>query len=206
MSYSSLFITATGTDVGKTTVSKWLCYHLGFNYFKPIQSGTVEVDQEAVECFLNKKVHPSIYQFKASISPHQAAHLENRRVDMAHIEMPQGGACIVEGAGGVLVPINDTELMIDLIQEMNLPVLLVVSSGLGTLNHTLLTLEALRSRNIPICGVIMNGSKNPMNKETIETFGKVLVLDELEFMSDEELKQRVPSPRLKEHLGAYVLS
>jgi dethiobiotin synthetase len=87
---------------------------------------------------------------------------------------------VVEGAGGLLVPLNDEALVIDLIARLQLPVLLVVRSGLGTINHTLLSLEALRSRQLPILGVVINGPRNPGNRAAIETYGRVPVLAELE--------------------------
>jgi dethiobiotin synthetase len=202
MSLPSVFITATGTDVGKTTISKWLCYHLGYTYFKPIQTGK-ELDRETVETFTKKKALDSIYQLNAPLSPNQAALLEGVTLDLSAIRCPENNNLLVEGAGGVMVPINESCFMIDLIKKFELPVILVSSSNLGTLNHTLLTLAALRSYEIEILGIILNGPKNERNKIDLETFGKVRVLDELEFMDDEILKRLNPSELLLIKLGEY---
>jgi dethiobiotin synthetase len=202
MSLPSVFITATGTDVGKTTISKWLCYHLGYTYFKPIQTGK-EVDRETVETFTKKKALDSIYQLNAPLSPNQAALLEGVTLDLSAIRCPENNNLLVEGAGGVMVPINESCFMIDLIKKFELPVILVSSSNLGTLNHTLLTLAALRSYEIEILGIILNGPKNERNKIDLETFGKVRVLDELEFMDDEILKRLNPSELILKKLGEY---
>ena len=202
MSLPSVFITATGTDVGKTTISKWLCYHLGYTYFKPIQTGK-ELDRETVETFTKKKALDSIYQLNAPLSPNQAALLEGLTLDLSVIKCPENKNLLVEGAGGVMVPINESCFMIDLIKKFELPVILVSSSNLGTLNHTLLTLAALRSYEIEILGIILNGPKNERNKIDLETFGRVRVLDELEFMDDESLKGHKLSELLLKKLGEY---
>lgn len=200
----NIFITGTDTDVGKTTISKWLCYHFGYSYFKPIQTGSMETtDSSILAHFSPYPIYPSQVKLKAPLCPYHAAILEESFIDLP-IRLPECEKLIVEGAGGVLVPIRESYLMIDLMGDLNLGVIVVARSSLGTLNHTLLTLEALRARNISVLGLILNGPKNEMNKQTLEALGQTLVVDELELMSDEKLKTRVPSARLQALMGCYA--
>lgn len=178
----NFFVTGTDTDVGKTVVCAWLAHHLNLDYWKPIQCGP-DRDAKTVRDLGGlsvDRIHPERYLLQAPLSPHTAAAMEEIYID-SQFKLPHSSRpLIVEGAGGVLVPLNNQMLVIDLIQDLGLPVLVVSRSGLGTINHTCLTLNALRSKNIPILGVVMNGSKNPANKEALEFYGKVPVLAEIE--------------------------
>jgi dethiobiotin synthase len=183
-----IFVTGTDTDIGKTVVSACLVRALNADYWKPIQSGLVDGrDRDSVSTLaeLNeKRIHPSTYELQAPLSPHEAARLENVSLNMDELILPTtDNSLVVEGAGGVLVPINSEFLMIDLMARLGLPVIVVARSGLGTINHTLLTLEALRTRNIDILGIIVNGPKNPANVEAIQTYGRTNILLELEPIS-----------------------
>jgi dethiobiotin synthetase len=201
MNLKPFFVTGTDTDVGKTTISKWLCFHLGLSYYKPIQTGSIEVmDQQSVQLFTQTQVFPSTLVYKAPLSPNQAAFLEKKVCMIDHIKCPDQSNLLIEGAGGVLVPLNDHILMIDLIAQLQVPVLIVARSTLGTLNHTLLTVEALNARKIPVIGIVLNGPKNQLNKDSLEHFSSLKVLDELEFATDEALKKREPSKLLIEAL------
>lgn len=195
-----VFITGTDTNIGKTLASAWLCLHTGSDYFKPIQTGSIEgTDSAFVAGIIKNKVHPESYLFKAPESAHTAAEAENSEIDMSHITLPASPRLVVEGAGGLMVPLNREKLMIDLIQALGLPVILVASTKLGTLNHTLLSLEALRARNIPVLGIILNGPGNPQAKETLELFGKTPVLAEipqLDTVNTSPLQALKPSPQL----------
>ena len=178
----SIFITGTGTDVGKTIISAWLCVHTNAEYWKPIQTGSEDcTDTLAINTFTNSQTLNEAYLLKASLSPHAAAEMEGEVIDMKKI-IPPHNSLIIEGAGGVLVPINHDHTMVDLIKKLQAPVIVIASSGLGTINHTCLTLEALRNRDIPVLGVIMNGAHNPSNKQAIEYYGKVDVLAEFPVM------------------------
>jgi dethiobiotin synthetase len=201
----SLFVTGTGTDVGKTTVSKWLCYHLGYDYFKPIQTGlSLGLDQSFVQDFTGRKAIDSRFIYAAPLCPQQAAFLEDKVCDITHLDLPQNENLLVEGAGGVYVPINHELTMCDLLKKFQLPALIVAHSGLGTINHSLLTIAALKQKDIPILGLILNGPLNPLNKESIEKFSGVCVLDELEYLKDDDLKLRKPSSKLQESLNIYA--
>ncbi len=175
-----VFITGTDTNVGKTIVSTWLCLHTKYNYWKPIQTGCNDgTDTELVQELGNIKTYPETYCYQAPVSPHLAAYMEAKEIKMENISLPTTEPIIVEGAGGVLVPINNQSLMIDVMVHLNIPVIVVACSTLGTINHTLLTIEALKTRKLNVLGVIMVGHFNPSNREAIEQYGQIKVLAEL---------------------------
>lgn len=183
---SRLFVSGTDTGIGKTVVSAMFTAGLQASYWKPIQSGLEsETDTEFVKRVTgagSKRLLPERYRLYEPLSPHASAAIDGVRISMRDFKIPdyQTDHLVVEGAGGLLVPINEQEMIINLIQHLGLPVLLVVRSGLGTLNHTFLSLEALRKREIPVIGVIMNGPKNESNRKAIEDYGQVEVIAELE--------------------------
>lgn len=202
MTKKGVFITGTDTDVGKTFVSKWLCYHFNLAYFKPIQTGISEgKDKDVIQEFCQKRTLSSVFELQKPLSPDQAARFENKVLDPSLIKLPHTHNILVEGAGGLLVPINDEYLMIDLIKELGLPVILVARSTLGTINHTLLSLEALQNRGIPILGIILNGPLNELNKKSIEKFTDAPIVHELPRLDEEQLKQHLPSPLLQQLLS-----
>ena len=174
------FVTGTGTGVGKTLVSIGLCLKLKASYWKPIQSGE-PTDEDYVKTFLpSSKVCPGSFQLKAQLSPNQAARLENKTLKVSDIIWPERkDFLVVEGIGGVLVPLNDRETLLDLIISFKIPVIVTASSGLGTLNHTLLTLEVLRKHKIPVLGLILSGPSHPENKKDLKHWGRTSVLLEL---------------------------
>lgn len=181
---SHFFVAGTDTMVGKTIVSALLTAGLESFYWKPVQSGLEDrSDSEFVKqvCQLpDWRVLPETYRLARPLSPHLSARLEGRRIQLDDLHLPIGlDRLIVEGAGGLLVPLNEKELVIDLVAKLGLPVLLVARSTLGTINHTMLSVEALRARKIDILGVVMNGLPNPENRLAIEHYAKVPVLAEL---------------------------
>lgn len=184
-----IFVTGTDTGVGKTLVCAALMsvFDNAF-YWKPIQTGSEEgTDTEWIKRVTglpNERFIPEAYCFKKPLSPHEAASLENATIDLHSIELPNvSGRLIVEGAGGVMVPINDRYFILDLIKHLGLPALVVSRSTLGTINHSLLTLMALRNAGIDIVGVIMNGPRNESNKKSIEYYGKTFVIAQIEPIS-----------------------
>jgi dethiobiotin synthetase len=177
------FVTGTDTGVGKTVVSALLCAALKAFYWKPIQTGTRQGTDRATVMRLAQlsadKTMPETYHFAPPVSPHLAAMRAGVRIELRKIQLPHLRAqdgLIAEGAGGVLAPINTTQLMVDLMSHLKLPVLLVSRSSLGTINHTLLSLAALRSAKLDIRGVIMVGKKNRENREAIEHYGDTAVV------------------------------
>ena len=178
-----VFITGTDTNVGKTVVCSWLCLQAGYDYFKPIQTGISEGrDSSLVSDYSNAHVYPEAYCYQAPVSPHLAAAAEQEVIDPKRIQLPLSNNLIIEGAGGVLVPINSTTLMIDLIEQFNVPVIIVASSCLGMINHTLLTLEALRSRDQRVLGVIVAGELNDDSCRAVEEYGNTPILAQLPFL------------------------
>jgi dethiobiotin synthase len=178
------FVTGTDTDVGKTVVSAWLLAHLDACYWKPVQAGTVpETDTQTVRRLAEApedRILPEAYVLKEPMAPHEAARREGISIDMAKLVAPQDDRLlIVEGAGGLLVPLNEKDYVIDLIEDLNLPVILVARSTLGTINHTLLSLEALRRRGLVVAGVVINGPESPHNRAAIERYGKTQVIAEI---------------------------
>jgi len=180
-----VFITGTDTDVGKTVAAAVLVRAWGADYWKPVQTGAAEDagDTPTVARLAGlapERIHPPRHVFAAPLSPHAAAALEGARIDLTDFSAPASERpLVIEGAGGVLVPLNDTALMIDLIDHLKAPVVVVARSTLGTINHTLLTLAALRARGIEVMGVVLNGPPSPSNRQAIEQFGQVLVLAEI---------------------------
>ena len=175
-----IFVTGTDTNVGKTVVCSWLCLQAGYDYFKPIQSGASEGrDSVLVSEYADAYVYPEAYCYQAAVSPHLAAAAEHEIIDCRSIQLPASNRLIIEGAGGVFVPINNNTLMVDLIKQFDVPVLLVAASRLGMINHTLLSLEALRTRDINVLGVIVSGDVNHASNHAIETYGNVRVLAQL---------------------------
>jgi dethiobiotin synthetase len=177
------FITGTDTGVGKTVASALLCAALDAIYWKPIQTGTREgTDRSTVlrlAGLLRSRTIPEAYRFAPPVSPHLAAMRAGVHIELRKIRMPSFGHrenLIVEGAGGALVPINETQLMLHLMRRLKLPVLLVARTSLGTINHTLLSLQALRAASLGIRGVILVGKRNPDNRRAIEHYGKVPIV------------------------------
>lgn len=177
------FITGTDTGVGKTVVSALLCAALNAIYWKPIQTGSREsTDRDTVMRLAQLPRSRTIsenYLFAPPVSPHLAARRAGVRIDLRNIPMPRIPASenlIAEGAGGVLVPINSTQLMTHLMRHLKLPVLLVSRTSLGTINHTLLSLAALRAARLEVRGVIMVGKPNLENCLAIEHYGEIPIV------------------------------
>jgi dethiobiotin synthetase len=182
----NIFVTAIGTDSGKTVVSAILAKALNADYWKPVQSGQ-PADSETVKQLTagTVKIHPEQYVFKTPASPHYAAALENRTIDLDIFAAPKTDRpLIIEGAGGLMVPLNEHHLMIDLVKKLNCRVVLVSNIYLGSINHTLLSIEALKKRGISIDYLVFNGIETPSTENIIKTFTQAPVL----FRLDQEEK------------------
>lgn len=184
-----VFVTGTDTGIGKTLVSAVLAQAWQADYWKPLQSGlsdeTGDTDTVAQLAALRPaRLHAPAAALQASLSPMAAAELEGLAIDTHALTLPSTAApLVVEGAGGLYVPIDEEHMMIDLIVQLGLPAVLVARSSLGTINHTLLSLRALRERHIPVLGVVLSGTANPGNRKAIEHFGKVRILAEIPALS-----------------------
>lgn len=164
------FVTAIGTDSGKTLVSAILCKALRADYWKPIQAG-LPSDSETIRGLLagsGSKIYPEAYVFKTAASPHAAAAVENLKIEIEDINIPhQGADLIIEGAGGCLVPLNEHDFVIDLAVKFKAEIILVSNFYLGSINHTLLSYEALQLRKLLIKGIIFNGVPNSASEQII---------------------------------------
>jgi len=154
-------------------------------YWKPIQSGLEEMtDSDWIHAMTGLPENhflPEAYRLKRSCSPHAAAAAESLRIELAAFELPETQEyLIVEGAGGIMVPLNERHFMLDLMKKLSIPVVLVTRSELGTINHTLLSLEQLRRKGLEMFGVVMNGPRNSENRKALEHYGNVNVLAEIE--------------------------
>lgn len=180
----SYFVTGTDTNIGKTVVSTILARGLSSNYWKPIQTGSIEgADSEFIRQWLKGgQIFPETYIYPDPVSPHLASGPEENIEILKCVNqfLELSGRIIIEGAGGVLVPLNGKELMIDLIKLLDIPVIIVASTRLGTINHSLLTIKALRSHQIKILGVITNGSENLEIHRAIANYGQVEILGHIE--------------------------
>ena len=158
-----IFVTGIGTDIGKTVASSILVEALNAAYWKPIQAGLEEgTDYATVKNLISENtiIYPEVYRLNTPSSPHIAARIDNTIIDINHIinniPAPQNKYLIIEGAGGIMVPLNEDEFVIDLIQKMNSKVILVSKNYLGSINHSLLTAAVCKQRNIPVLGWIFN--------------------------------------------------
>lgn len=188
---SRFFVTATDTNVGKSVVSALLTLGLKGTYWKPVQSGLDPISDtdyvRQVTQLDDSHFLPERFRLTEPLSPHLSARLDGVEIHLSDFALPQTvphSPLIVEGAGGLLVPLNDNDLIIDLIQHLDLPVCLVTRTQLGTINHTLLSIQRLQQANIPILGVIMNGPRNLENRKAIAHFGNVPILAELEMLDE----------------------
>jgi len=177
------FVTGTDTNVGKTVLSALLVAALDAAYWKPVQTGATErTDRESVRDWAEvteDRLPLERYKFDPPVSPHLASRQAGIRIALEDIELPDAPVAskwIVEGAGGVMVPLNERDLMRDLMLRLGFPVIVAARTALGTINHTLLTLAALREAHLPICGVVLIGDENIENRRAIEHYGKVCVI------------------------------
>ena len=180
---SSFIVTGTDTGIGKTVFSSALAGALGAHYWKPVQSGLEEdSDSQTVRRLSGLPAHkilPEVYRLQAPLSPHRAAELEDIEIRRDAFEMPNADPLVIEGAGGLMVPLRRDWLIIDLFADLQLPVILCARTSLGTINHSLLSIEALRLRDIPIVGIAFIGEANADSENTICAMGGVRRLGRL---------------------------
>lgn len=167
-----LFVTGIGTGIGKTIVSAVLVEKLKADYWKPIQSGDLDKsDSLSVQNLISNtatKIHPESYRLTQPFSPHKSAAIDGITIDPDTIHLPKtDNVLIVEGAGGLMVPLNNEFLIIDLIKKLNIEVILVSQNYLGSINHTLLSIHALKNYGISIRGIIFNGGEDISSKDFI---------------------------------------
>lgn len=193
-----LFVTGTDTNVGKTVLSALLTAALDAIYWKPIQSGAREgTDRQAVMRMAGIPEHRTrseCYCFDPPVSPHLAAREAAVKIDLGRIQCPQDAndrLLIAEGAGGVLTPLNESETILDLIGQLGLPVVVAARTSLGTINHTLLTLAALRQADVNMRGVVVLGEENLENRRAIEHYGHIPVIGHVPWLGSIDRKALV---------------
>ncbi|WP_036260071.1 dethiobiotin synthase [Mesorhizobium sp. WSM3224] len=179
-----IVVTGTDTGIGKTVFAAGLTGLLDGIYWKPVQSGTCEETDSEIVALLaglsGDRVLPEAWRLRQPLSPHLAAKLDGVEIDAQALVLPTTSRpLVVEGAGGLLVPLNSRAFYIDVFARWNAPVVLCARTTLGTINHTLLSIEALRSRSIPLLGVVFIGDRVVDTQKTITDMGKVRVLGRL---------------------------
>ena len=181
---SDLFVTGTDTNVGKTLLSALLVAALKRKYWKPIQTGSCEgTDRETVIKLAGGEAYQESYIFDPPVSPHIAAKEQGVTIELQKIRRPASSdPIIIEGAGGVFVPINDQEFMLDLMRHLGSPIILAARTALGTINHTLLSVFAIRQAKLPLLGVVMIGKENAENRAAIEKYGRVPVIGSIPWL------------------------
>ncbi len=204
-----IFVAGTGTGIGKTVVSAILTEALHADYWKPVQCGNLEsTDKKVVQSLVSNSVsrfYPEAYLFKTPSSPHYAAQVENTEIKPERLNVPESEIrLLIEGAGGLLVPLSTDYVFIDLIKHLQASVILVSKNYLGSINHTLLSLEVLKQRGIDVLGVIYNGKNYFDNQEIIYNFSQVPKLGEVDAareVNPEFIKEQ--AAKLKLSLGEH---
>jgi dethiobiotin synthetase len=180
-----IFITGIGTDVGKTVVSAILTEALEADYWKPIQAGDLDnSDSIKVQNLIsneNTVIHSEGIKLNSPMSPHAAAEIDNVEIKLSDFKLPEtNNNLVVEGAGGLMVPLNDKDLIIDLIKELEIEVVLVSQNYLGSINHTILSIDALKNRGIKVLGIIFNGEENSETEKYILNYSGLTCLGSIQ--------------------------
>jgi dethiobiotin synthetase len=179
-------IAGIGTEIGKTFISAILTEALQADYWKPIQSGALDfTDTDTVKGLIsNSKTvfHPEAYRLNQPMSPHAAAAIDGVEIELSKFKIPQtNNHLIIELAGGIMVPLNDRETNLDLIKKLDIPVILISKNYLGSINHTLLSVEILKLNNINLKGIIFNGEQNKSSEDFILNYTNLDFLGSIGF-------------------------
>ncbi|WP_291400591.1 dethiobiotin synthase [Daejeonella sp.] len=191
----TIFITGNGTDIGKTIISAIITEHLEADYWKPVQSGELDnTDTMKVKSLVsNSKTvfHPEQFKLVQPLSPHASAEIDGVEIELEDFKLPSTtNHLVIEGAGGLMVPLNNKVLIADLITHFKSSVIVVSRNYLGSINHTLLTIQELRNRNIPIIGIVFNGEHNPQTENFILQYTQLPLLFRVE-MEEQIDKQTI---------------
>lgn len=201
-----IFITGTGTDVGKTIVAAIITEAIHADYWKPVQAGFTDgTDSLSVgEMVTNKKtiIHPELYKLKLPASPHIAAREENKSISLQHIidHLPETkNELIIEGAGGLMVPLNEKDLMLHLIKKLKAKVIIVSKNELGSINHSLLTAAVLKKEKIDVAGWVFNEEYMDYDNEIAGWSGFPLIatIKHLPEISKKSIKEEAKKMKLK---------
>jgi len=189
-----IFVTGIHTGIGKTVVSAIMTEALQADYWKPVQAGDLDnTDTMKVQRWVSNTMsgfHPESYRLTGFMSPHAAAEVDKIEIDFEKIHVPHTeNTLIIEGAGGLMVPLNNKQLVIDLIKHLEAEVIVVSKNYLGSINHTILTLEALKQRNIDVLGIIFNGKPNTASENFILEHSGLKCLGSI--LEEEEITKEV---------------
>jgi dethiobiotin synthetase len=170
-----IFVTGIGTDVGKTVTSAILAEALHADYWKPVQTGSFfSTDADKIRKYISNPktvVHPENFVLKQYMSPHAAAELEGQHISLDKIIAPEtSNDLIIEGAGGLMVPLNDKEFVVDIITKLDAEVVLVIQNYLGSINHSILSIDSLRNRKIKVLGIVFNGPPHKLSEDIILSY------------------------------------
>ena len=180
-----LFVTAVDTNVGKTVVSGILANALRFDYWKPIQSGDLKnSDTKKVRRMMDKelKCFPEGIRLKSPLSPHESARIDKKKIELEKFNCPKEENLIIEGAGGLMVPMNDDgDCIVDLIKHIDAKVVLVSKNYLGSINHTLMSCQILASYGLENIGIIIIGEPNPASEEIITKVSGVPIIGHIDW-------------------------
>lgn len=181
-----IIITGTDTDIGKTIFASALTHVLGATYFKPIQAGLEEeTDTQLVTRLSGQKVLPEVYRLNTPASPHVAAEIDDIEIDIDKLILPNiHGPLVVEGAGGIMVPITRHTTYLDVFANWNAPIVLCARTSLGTINHSLLSIQALKNYGCDILGIAFIGDENKDSEKSICDMGQVKRLGRLPLIAD----------------------
>ena len=195
--HKKLFVTGIGTGVGKTITSAIFTQYFQADYWKPVQSGDLhQSDSMNIKSLVDEhlKIHSENYRLRIAASPHQSARLENIEISLDSFKLPEtNNHLIAEGAGGLFVPLNKQIFVIDLIQKLDIPTVLVSRNYLGCINHTLLSIQALQQRNIKVDYMVLNGDFNPDSEQIIlknlDHYTKIVRLPEFGKLDKKDIKK-----------------
>ncbi len=170
-----IFVTGIGTDVGKTVTAAILAEALEADYWKPVQTGSFfSTDAAKIRKLISNTktvIHPESFVLKQYMSPHAAAEIEGEHITLDKINLPETtNTLIIEGAGGLMVPLNDKEFIVDIITKINAEVVLVIQNYLGSINHSILSIDALKTRKISVLGLIFNGAPHKLSEDIILSY------------------------------------
>ena len=179
-----LFVTSIDTNIGKTVVSSIVCKALSYSYWKPVQSGDLhDTDSHKIAKFSPSTfIHPETYSLTQPLSPHESANRDGIRINLKNFQLPANENIVIEGAGGVLVPINESgDMVIDIATIFNCSLLLVVKNYLGSINHTLLTIKELNRRGFKNIGLILVGDRFESSEKIIQKIGECSIIANIPF-------------------------
>ncbi len=177
-----LVVAGTDTGIGKTVFAAGLACALKACYWKPVQAGLEGETDSAFAARMGAKILPEAYRLNLPLSPHLAAARDGLQIDVDGLAVPDASPLVIETAGGVLTPLSCQRLFADLLQRWKLPVVLCARTTLGTINHSLLSLEALRARGVSVLGMVFIGEANEASEQSICDFGAVMRLGRLPWL------------------------